>query len=85
MPLTPGARLGPYEIVAALGADGRLLVPLTDAWFNHPATLDTLSGRITRLPSDDVSDYHSMAWLPDGRIMALHVGLRSTLWRFQQE
>jgi eukaryotic-like serine/threonine-protein kinase len=69
----------------ALNADGRLLVPLTDAWFNHPATLDTLSGRITRLPSDEVSDYHSMAWLPDGRILALHVGLRSTLWRFQQE
>jgi hypothetical protein len=24
-----------------------------------------------------------MAWLPDGRILALHVGLRSTLWKFQ--
>jgi serine/threonine protein kinase len=69
----------------ALNADGRLLVGLTSAWFNFPATLDTLTGRITRLPSDEVSDYHSMAWLPDGRIMALHVGLRSTLWRFQPE
>jgi hypothetical protein len=26
-----------------------------------------------------------MAWLPDGRIMALHVGLRTMLWRFQPE
>jgi WD40 repeat protein len=67
----------------ALAADGRLLVPLVDAWFNRPAVLDTTTGRITKLPSDDVSDYHSMAWLPDGRIMALHVGLRSTLWRFR--
>ena len=67
----------------ALAADGRLLVPLVDAWFNRPAVLDTTTGHITKLPSDDVSDYHSMAWLPDGRIMALHVGLRSTLWRFQ--
>jgi hypothetical protein len=24
-----------------------------------------------------------MAWLPDGQIMALHIGVRSTLWRFQ--
>jgi hypothetical protein len=24
-----------------------------------------------------------MAWLPDGRILALHVGVRSTLWKFQ--
>jgi serine/threonine protein kinase len=47
--------------------------------------LITRDGRITRLPSDDVSDYHSMTWLPDGRIMALHVGLRATLWRFQPQ
>ena len=45
----------------------------------------TRCGRITRLPSDNVSDYHSMTWLPDGRIMALHVGLRATLWRFQPQ
>jgi len=69
----------------ALSADGRLLVPLIAAWFNYPATLDTNTGRITRLPSDDVSDYHSMAWLPDGRIVALHTGLRASLWRFQRE
>jgi serine/threonine protein kinase len=47
--------------------------------------LITRDGRITRLPSDDVSDYHSMTWLPDGRIMALHVGLRATPWRFQPQ
>jgi Tol biopolymer transport system component/predicted Ser/Thr protein kinase len=69
----------------ALGADGRLLHPLStrDSWFNAPGLLDTATGRITRIASDDLSDYQSMAWLPDGRIVALHVGLRSTLWKFQ--
>jgi hypothetical protein len=45
--------------------------------------LDMATGRLTRIASDDVSDYHSMAWLPGGRILALHVGLRRTLWKFQ--
>ena len=69
----------------ALSTDGRLLQPLQplDSWFNPPGLLDTATGRITRLAADDVSDYHSMAWLPDGRIMALRIGLRSTLWRLQ--
>jgi len=67
----------------ALNADGRLLHPLQDSWFNAPGLLDTATGRITRIASDDVSDYQSMAWLPDGRILALHIGLRSTLWKFQ--
>ena len=70
---------------SALSADSRLLLPLSprDSWFNAPGLLDTATGRLTRLPSDDVSDWQSMAWLPDRQIMALHIGLRSTLWRFQ--
>ena len=63
-------------------ADGRLLVSITEAWFGRPATLDTRNGRIQRLPSDDTSEYVSMAWLPGGRIAALRVGMRSELWRF---
>jgi hypothetical protein len=54
-----------------------------DSWFNAPGLLDTTTGRLSRIPSDDVSDYSSMAWLPDGRILPLHTGLRSTLWKFQ--
>jgi serine/threonine protein kinase len=70
---------------AALNMDGRLLLPLSsrDSWFYAPGGLDTATGHVTRLPSDGVSDYDSMAWTPDGQIVALHVGLRSTLWRFQ--
>ena len=32
--------------------------------------------------SDDSSDFNGMVWLADGQIMALHIGLSSTLWRF---
>lgn len=62
--------------------DGRLLVSLHDSWFSGPAVLDTSTGRIQPLPFDNGSDYGSLGWLPDGRIMALRVSLRSTLWRF---
>jgi len=69
----------------SVSADGRLLFPLQplDSWFSPIGIINTSTGRITRIASDDVSDYHSMAWLPDGRILALRVGLRSTLWKFQ--
>ena len=69
----------------SVSADGRLLFPLQalDSWFSPIGLIDTATGRVTRVASDDVSDYHSMAWLPAGRILALRVGLRSTLWKFQ--
>lgn len=69
----------------ALSADGRLLEPLDlrDSWFNPPSLIDAATGRLTRIAGDDVSGYHSMAWLPDGRITALRIGLHSTLWKFQ--
>jgi hypothetical protein len=69
----------------SLSVDGRLLFPLQpgDSWFSPPGLIGTATGRVTRMASDDVSDYHSMAWLPEGRILAMHIGLRSTLWKFQ--
>jgi len=62
--------------------DGRLLVSLHDSWFIGPAVLDTGTGHVEPLPFDNGSDYGSLGWLPDGRIMALRVSLHSTLWRF---
>ncbi len=69
----------------ALRADGRLLTPLLprDSWFNPPGVVDTLTGRITRIPSDNLSDYQSVGWTPDGQVMALRIGLRATIWKFQ--
>jgi Tol biopolymer transport system component len=66
----------------SLGADGRLLVSLHSAWFSAPAILDTHTGRVQALPFDGASDYESMAWLPDGRMVALRLREDSTLWRF---
>jgi Tol biopolymer transport system component len=66
----------------SLSADGRLLVSLHSTWFSAPAILDTHTGRVQPLPFDGASDYVSMAWLPDGRMIALRLGENSTLWRF---
>jgi WD40 repeat protein len=69
----------------ALSADGRLLVPLAprDSWFNPPGVIDLESGRMARIPSDNQSDYRSMAWTGKGDVIALKNGLRATLWKFQ--
>ena len=64
-------------------ADGRLLTSLHESWFAAPVVLDTRNGLVQPLPFDKTSNYASMAWLPDGRIIALRVGERSTLWRFK--
>jgi Tol biopolymer transport system component len=63
-------------------ADGRVLLSLHDSWFSAPAVLDTRNGRVQPLPFDHTSEYVSMAWLPGGRMVALRLGMRSTLWRF---
>ena len=70
---------------SGLSPDGRLLAPLAprDSWFNPPGVLDTATGRVTRIPSDNQGDYRSMGWTRDGRIIAVRNGLRATLWKFQ--
>jgi hypothetical protein len=69
----------------ALYADGRLLAQTSprDSWFNAPVVVDTLTGRVTRIPSDSLTDYQSIGWTPDGQVMALRIGTRATLWKFQ--
>jgi hypothetical protein len=69
----------------ALNRDGRLLAPLapSDSWFNPPGVIDAATGRITRIPSDNLGDYRSLGWTPDGDVIALKNGLRATVWKFQ--
>jgi hypothetical protein len=69
----------------ALNQEGRLLAPLAprDSWFNPPGVIDTATGRITRIPSDNLGDYRSLGWTQDGRVIALKNGLRATVWKFQ--
>jgi hypothetical protein len=86
IPADPAVSFSPLPLSPnALGADGRLLTPLQplDSWFNPPAIEDTSTGRITRIPSDNLHDYQSIGWTPDGRVMALRYGLQATLWKFQ--
>ncbi len=83
---SPAPVLAFYLLSGGLSADGRLLLPLhpSDSWFNPPAVLDTATGRVTRIPSDNQSDHRSMAWTPDGHVIALKNGLRANFWKFQQ-
>lgn len=69
----------------AMDARGRLLATLIlrDSWFNPPGVIDTVTGRVTRIPSENLSDYQSIGWTPDGHIVALKIGLRATMWKFQ--
>ena len=70
----------------SLDAKGRLIVALSpvDSWFNPLAILDTHTGRIKRLPADNLSDHHAGVWTPDGQILAGQVAMRATIWKFQQ-
>jgi hypothetical protein len=73
--------------LGALDRKGRLLASAApwDSWFNPLVMIDTASGRITRVPANELRDYHSAAWLPDGRIVASQVATRATLWKFTSE
>jgi len=73
------------EFGGFLRADGRLLVVLAplDSWFFVPGILDTNTGRITRLPTDQLSHTRDLSWTSDGQIVEVRESVRSTLWRFQ--
>jgi len=86
IPLDHSVSVAPVALSPnALHADGRLLTSLLlrDSWFNPPGVTDTVTGRTTRIPSDNLSDYHSIGWTPDGHVIALRIGVRATLWKFQ--
>jgi len=73
------------ESHGSLRTDGRLLVVLAplDSWFFVPGILDTNTGRITRLATDQLSHTRDLSWTPDGQIVEVRESVRSTLWRFQ--
>jgi hypothetical protein len=86
IPLTDS--LTPASVVSAgaVGKDGRILTPLAaSAWAWFPGLIDSATGRSTRIPVDYVTDFHTMAWAPDGSVMAVGLDLRATMWKFQPE
>ena len=76
-----------YVSSGSMNTQGRLLVPLSpsDSWFNPIGILDTVSGRITRVDGDNLTDYYSAVWTPDGHILAMQVGHSATIWKFHPE
>jgi hypothetical protein len=77
-------RLPGYPLSSGmLSNDGRLFTPVvTDsAWCYPPGVLDLATGRLTAIPSDFNGDYHGMAPMPDGRVLAWAVPARRDLWR----
>jgi len=73
-PLSPGS----------IRPDGRMLLSLLplDTWFNPIGLVDLNTGRVAQKWAESQSDYHTMAWAPDGRIVALRMGMRGAIWKF---
>jgi len=86
IPISGEAR--PYiSATGAINKEGKLLIGLQapDSWFLDPAVVDLATGRATRIPNDVLGDNFSMAWTPDGQVLAAITGLQSSLWKFQRE
>jgi hypothetical protein len=84
IPISGNARPAPVE-TGAIGKDGKLLLGLQgpDSWFLDPFVIDLETGRATKIPIDAPGDNFTMAWTPDGQIMAAVSPVRASLWRFQ--
>jgi WD40 repeat protein len=63
--------------------DGRILssVAPVDSWFFPPA-MTGKSGQLERISIDYQGDIHSMAWTPDGKVIALTQVVRARVWKF---
>ena len=73
-PLSPGI----------IRPDDRMLVSLlrVDSWFNPIGLLDLHTGHVVREWTDSQNDFHTAAWAPDGKIVALRMGMRGAIWKF---
>ena len=79
-PLRPAFILGPN----AIGKDGRVLMPLGTSTLRWPpGILDPLTGKFTPIAVDVPLDFHILNWAPDGQVLALGLGMRSKMWKFQ--
>jgi hypothetical protein len=82
--LEGGAEVGEVYSGGAVHADGRILLGLSsaDSWFTSMGVIDLATGRITRKVDDPHNDFDSMCWTPEGKIIALKLTLRSSIWKF---
>ena len=81
---------GPFHLTfdpvssAEIFHDGKMLVPLAslDDWFFVPGIIDLASGRMSRITTDQMGDYHAICWMPNGKVAALANEFTSTIWKF---
>jgi hypothetical protein len=67
----------------AVAPDGRIVTPLGSSTFNWPlGIIDPRTGIYSEVPADRSLDYHAALWTPDGHILAIGLGMQSTLWKF---
>ena len=67
----------------SIAPDGRILssvAPIDSLFF--PPAMTGKSGRLERISIDYQGDIHSMAWTPDGKVIALTQVVRSQVWKF---
>jgi hypothetical protein len=84
IPIQGPLRLPGYPLSSdMMSKDGRLFTPVvTDsAWCYPPGVLDLATGRLTEIATDFAGDYHGMAQMPDGRVMAWALPARRDLWK----
>ena len=80
--LTGAVSFGPN----AIGKDGRIVMPLSSTtWHDSAGVFDPKTNRFTRIPEDQLLDYHVLGWTPDGKVIGLGLGLRGKLWKFTPE
>jgi serine/threonine protein kinase len=66
--------------------NGRLVSALAGPyWYWPPGIFDLAAGTSERIPLDYTQDFHHMAWTPDGKVMAVAVGFRGSIWKFTPE
>jgi len=66
--------------------NGRLVSPLAGPyWYWPPGIFNLATGASERIPLDYAQDFHHMAWAPDGKVMAVAVGFRGSIWKFTPE
>ena len=72
-----------YYIEAGSIRNGKLVAPMgAPTWYWPPGIFDLATGKSARIPLDYTSDFHHMAWTPDGRIMAVTYGFSAAIWKF---
>ena len=81
----PEIRLAARHLSPGAVRNGRLLFSAAtdDSWYWFVGMLDLGTGQVSRVPVTYDTDFHLATWAADGSVLAVGLGVRSTLWRYQ--